>query len=470
MSPLALFPTVPSSKSAPPQAGLSDALLITASTPQTAGTSLPLTFAPGWDYSLPTIVPIKCAHCETVFTRARSTLWRSTPGIPLYCSRACLRATTSVTLTCEGCGKEYQRVRCEVEKAKRKGLTRSFCARVCSDAATSREARERAAAALRDLPSALPERLITDEALRTPTGRRRYYSPETAALSDGVNRTRACVVCGKVRKGKAVMCRDCWMAARASTYLTLKCVQCDSQFMKMRAEHEKALRSGQTNAFCRAECHHQWMRENNRTGRCGHCDGPMKIDGAKRRYCSPECRTTVRDVRRAKKTKPCPQCGKVFEYSSARRQYCDRICADAAHSRRQIGAGNSKYKDGTSYAEWFKRMRPLIYERDDHRCRACGLQDQMVATKRKFGDGVQFKSILIVHHINEMPWDNRPENLILLCQPCHMTHHKSATTPYPWFGDYAESATRSMTYRWTETVTSLQMKFSSTTASLSMTL
>ena len=112
---------------------------------------------------------------------------------------------------------------------------------------------------------------------------------------------------------------------------------------------------------------------------------------------------------------------------------------------RMIGAGNSHYKTGTSYAEWFRRMRPLIRERDKV-CRVC-LQPGRV-----------------VHHINYQPPDCRPENLILLCASCHIVHHKSKRTPFPWFASYAENATLSMTSRWEATVTSLQARFSSTTA------
>lgn len=411
--------------------------------------------------SLPTKVPVACVSCGTVFIKHRSTLWHMTPGVPLHCSKACQYAAATVALTCEGCRVGYTKLRCEVEKAKRKGFLRTFCTKACFLAYESRQAAARVSTAT----VGPPERLITDTEIRTDTGRRRYYDAETAALSDGVNRKRACVSCGVIRKSKSVMCRDCWMQARASTYLTLNCTQCGSGFTKMRAEHEKALRGGQTNAFCGSTCHHQWMREHP-SGICAHCGGPMKIEGAKR-YCSHACRVAVRNARRAQKAKPCPQCGKVFEYSSVRRMYCDRICADMAHADRMVGTGNSRYKDGTSYGLWFREMRPLIMERDGSQCRVCATPDRQIPTGRKCGQPM--KSILVQHHINEQPWDNRAKNLILLCQSCHMVHHKSKPTPYPWFASYAESATRSMTSKWTATVTSLQNRFSSTTASSSMT-
>lgn len=247
------------------------------------------------------------------------------------------------------------------------------------------------------------------------------------------------------------------MAARAATYLTLNCTQCGAEFTKMRAEHEKKLRDGQTNHYCSPVCASAALKGEGCP--CLRCGKPTGSKDRGRRYCSKECRLAVS---RAGKDIPCPQCGREFFPKSSRTVYCDRVCANAAHSTRMVGAGNSKYKDGTSYADWFRKMRPLIFERDDRMCRVCETPEQMTPTGR--ADNFRFKSLLVVHHINEQPSDNRPENLILLCQPCHMVHHKSKPTPYPWFGSYAERATSYMTSKWMAQVTSLQVKYSSTTA------
>lgn len=456
-----LSPTVQQSKSSPIQDGGLSAPQTTDCSSPVAATFPPLTSAPGMDYSLPAVVPVQCQSCTTVFDKARSTLWRVKPGTPLYCSQTCRYAAAVVTLTCEGCGTKYTKMRCEVEKARRKGFARSFCTKACFHSAATAAATARVVTLAAQAPSLTAAELVTAETVRTATGRRRYYGSDVAALTDGANRKRPCVVCGTVRKSRSAVCRGCYQKARASTYLTLSCSQCGSEFRSMRAEHDKRVRDGQERFFCGMPCHHQWLREHP-SGVCGHCRGPMKLDGKSRRYCSVECRTAARDTRRLSKVRPCPQCGVEYVPKSSRQVYCDRVCADQAHSERMVGAGNSHYKDGTSYAEWFRQMRPLILHRDGSQCRVCSAPDRLVPTGRK--DHQQWKSLLAIHHLNELPADNRPENLITLCSPCHMRHHKSTTTPYPWFESYAESATRSMTSRWTATVTSLRMKFSSTTA------
>lgn len=444
-----------SSKSLPPPAVASSAPPITESSPPTADTFPPISFGPGRDLSLPTRVPVKCNGCQAVFFKARSALWHGTPGIPLYCSKVCQYGAAWLDLTCEGCGSPFRKRRAEADKAARQGLTKTFCTRACWTSWMGYQTADRLTE--RTAPPLPASTVVTDEAVRTETGRRRYYSPDVAALSDGANRLRACAVCGKVRKGKAVLCRGCWMQARADTYLTLHCVQCGSEFTRMRAEHEKALRRDQRNFYCSHKCASAALTSLGCP--CLKCGRPTGSKDRGRRYCSKGCRLAVS---RAGKEIPCPQCGREFFPKSKRTVYCDRICANDAHSQRMIGAGNSHYKDGTSYADWFRKMRPLIFERDGRICRVCETVDRMVPTGR--GDAFQFKSLLLVHHINEQPWDNRPENLILLCASCHITHHKSKPTPYPWFGSYAERATSYMTSRWTAQVTSLQTKYSSTTA------
>lgn len=302
---------------------------------------------------------------------------------------------------------------------------------------------------------ASPAHLITESTLRTATGRRTYYAPETSSASDGTKKRRACLVCGKVRIGRSPTCRECYMQARASTYLAVTCAQCGTKFTKMRAEVEKARRAGRKNQFCSHACHAQQMRERP-TARCAHCGTPFPARG--RKYCSTECVKAARP----RKTKKCPRCGTEFLYSSERRVYCGKRCADAAHSDRMVGTGNSRYRTGKSYAAWFRAMRPLIMERDGHQCRVCSQPDK--PTVVTYTRGSAMRSVLRVHHIDENPANNRPENLITLCQTCHLVHHKSAQTPFPWFASFAASATRSMTSRWMATATSLLTKYSSTTA------
>lgn len=303
--------------------------------------------------------------------------------------------------------------------------------------------------------------LLTDALIKTETGRRRYFAPETAALSDGIQRKRACVACGLVRKSKAPTCRPCYQKIRAESYLTMNCASCKIEFQSMRAEVEKRQRRGQVNFYCGSACVANALRGLGCP--CLRCGKPTGSKDRGRRYCSHECRMAVSAEQRALPGKTCPQCGADFRPKSSRTAYCGKKCADLAHGTRQIGKGNSQFKDGQSYATWFRKMRPLIADRDDHRCRVCLNVDKPYPVTRS---GVtSMRSSLLVHHIDEEPANNVAENLILLCYTCHLVHHKSGSITFPWFAEYAANATMSMTSRWKATTTSLRIKYSFITVS-----
>lgn len=65
------------------------------------------------------------------------------------------------------------------------------------------------------------------------------------------------------------------------------------------------------------------------------------------------------------------------------------------------GKRNGRYKDGTQARPY----RDLVVKKQ---CEKCGTKER-----------------LCVHHRNNNHFDNRPENLGVLCHSCHMSHHKT---------------------------------------------
>lgn len=237
----------------------------------------------------------------------------------------------------------------------------------------------------------------------------------------------------------------------------LTCHRCGEGFERRRYDYSKSIRRGVTEFYCGRGCSLEVHNGRQRTP-CPICGGVKPRRNNK--YCSPSCEQRAWADRKPKRA--CPECGTTFSAGSSRQVYCKRGCANRAHARRMVGRGNSHYKTGRSYALWFDSMRPLILERDGDRCVACGAQERTTARVWR-GRPIQVSSLL-VHHINEDTTNNRPQNLITLCATCHVTHHKSKTTPWPWFGEYAVAASRSMTSRWKGQATSLRRAYSSTTA------
>lgn len=300
-------------------------------------------------------------------------------------------------------------------------------------------------------------RITPSMSLDPDTGRPRLYGPGTGLVHTTSRTNRICILCGtdKGRDGRGPSCRSCYNQARA-VKVRLRCLWCGEEFLKPRYEYNKSIRRGHFSFYC-SKPHSQAHHAVKNAKRCEQCDTPMPGRPANK-FCSVQCRIDSREH----PEHPCTMCGLFFRRKSSRTVYCSRPCADKAHSIRMLGTGNSHYKDGTSYSKWFKETRPLIFERDRDACVACSAPYKPITFVRN-GAPAQ-KSNLIVHHLDEDPANNRVENLLLLCFSCHLVHHKSAQTPYPWFGEYTHRASESMTSRWKATATSLLTVYSSTTA------
>lgn len=257
---------------------------------------------------------------------------------------------------------------------------------------------------------------------------------------------RAVATCPPGTSGPAIRSWRSWMLVEC---------RCGTIYPQQQADLRKAITRKQA-LYCTPRCMATTFAAVNRTNFCD-CGEPIP------RSRKVTCSTVCEQARRARTHRmiACPQCGVMFRPKSHRTQFCGKMCADLAHSRRMIGAGNSHFKTGTSYAKWFRSMRPMILERDGGICVVC---QQAPTTTYVRNGATATRSGLVIHHINELPWDNRAENLITLCHDCHMTHHKSRVTPFGWFGKAAESRSRSMTSKWKARATSLLKAYSSTTA------
>lgn len=249
--------------------------------------------------------------------------------------------------------------------------------------------------------------------------------------------------------------------ARLSQYVLLRCTLCQVLFWRRHAAFRRWYENGCKDLYCTracAEAHHAVKNSQP----CLACGKVKRRQGSL--YCSRPCAlANLRATWNAKiKPRMCKFCKEPFQRTFTAQQYCTRNCADAAHSVRMRGKGNSNYKDGMSYAKFYAEMRPLVMDRDGRKCVVCSTEELPFVAIRS-GQEVT-RTNLHVHHINEDVNDNRPENLVTLCHKCHPRHH-SGKTPLLWFGMYAKGASESMTSRWKDAVTSLQVEFSPTTVS-----
>jgi hypothetical protein len=146
----------------------------------------------------------------------------------------------------------------------------------------------------------------------------------------------------------------------------------------------------------------------------------------RQKFCSLGCRAKITGDR------VCTECGRTFAPKMTRIKYCSAECRRAYIARRQPQFTIREYRE----------IRELIFGRDGGACAVCG--------KTRNDSRVR----LNMHHIDDQPKNNTPENLVTLCASCHSTITNSERTRWQWLEGYAMGRTQSMTSKWKELITS----------------
>ncbi len=68
------------------------------------------------------------------------------------------------------------------------------------------------------------------------------------------------------------------------------------------------------------------------------------------------------------------------------------------------------------YGKNWQEIANAVKEKADWKCSKCGADFKKDKSTR--GNSLQ------VHHWNRIPEDNRPENLVALCNSCHLAYHR----------------------------------------------
>jgi hypothetical protein len=180
---------------------------------------------------------------------------------------------------------------------------------------------------------------------------------------------------------------------------------------------------------------------------CQRCGKAFSIYQARgdAKFCSWECRKD--QVKRE-----CPACGQHFEArASAKRLTCSRSCllrlrAREGRSPRQgqpkrpgevekIAVGLERHYAGRPEIHWnykggpgaprgpsWNRQRRLARDRDGHACRLCG------RTAESIGRNIPVHHIKPFREFGDAESANHLDNLVCLCQSCHMkVEHGTAT-------------------------------------------
>lgn len=202
--------------------------------------------------------------------------------------------------------------------------------------------------------------------------------------------------------------------------------------------------------------------------KCDYCGKEFtcerfKIKDGRKNYCSPEC---MGAARKAPDNCVCPVCGKSFhrpkgEIENANHNYCSVTCANKAkevymrgennHQYGLRGKLNASFKNGVYYKNGYKFVsidyeHPFAFTAKDGSKTFAMLEHKLVAEKYLLNednsveiDGKKYlKPGFVVHHINFIRDDNRPENLMIMERGEHSKLHRTIENNFFEFRDYCK--------------------------------
>lgn len=136
-----------------------------------------------------------------------------------------------------------------------------------------------------------------------------------------------------------------------------------------------------------------------------------KLEKEQKKFCSHSCSASHNNKQREKKEKQCLNCGKKVENYHKNAEFCSNICQREYEYKKYIDA----WKDGKENGirgkyELSSHIRRYMLEKTNCSCEICGCN----WTNPKSG-----KPIVEVHHKDGNAFNNKEENLQVLCPNHH---------------------------------------------------
>jgi hypothetical protein len=205
---------------------------------------------------------------------------------------------------------------------------------------------------------------------------------------------RACVICGKPFKRErahmrkpthGLYCSRACYYKRNGDKERRTCQACGKEFVLRPCEARD-----DPGRFCSRDCYWRWMQGKN-VGTDNH-------------------------TYKGRLTGTCKQCGKPFEDYPSRvtdsraRVFCSTVCHGRWMSEHLIGEAHPQWRGGhDDYPpDWTPTLRDRVRMEQGNRCWICGLSEELN------GRG------LSVHHIDYDKNNLQRENLVALCDSCHV--------------------------------------------------
>lgn len=142
------------------------------------------------------------------------------------------------------------------------------------------------------------------------------------------------------------------------------------------------------------------------TGKCLNCNKPITPPN---KFCNHSCSATYNNkIYKKKHPIYCKQCGK--ELKNKQKLYCSNKCHKKYSTEKNINLWLNGELDGCSKKGHASYVKRWLLEQHDNKCEQCG-----------WGETNPFTNTipLEVEHIDGDCYNNRPENIKLLCPNCH---------------------------------------------------
>lgn len=261
--------------------------------------------------------------------------------------------------------------------------------------------------------------------------------------------SKECKTCGEKfqtslsNSDKKYCSRNCW---KKISRTVISCKNCSKKF-EVKKSMSKQIQ------FCNSDCKTDFYYT---TIKCDNCGKPIKRrkkEVKKKNFCNSKCHLTYKKEK-GNVERNCSYCGKnITVHKSLAERYelsfCNNNCQGKWYSKNKSGVDNplhgidrpkhSKLMKGSNnpskrpevrkklglseennpmwkggvakkYPTEFHMIADYIRKRDDRTCQMCGITREEYSKDRKMD----------VHHINGDKKDNKPENLVTVCNPCNV--------------------------------------------------
>jgi len=211
-------------------------------------------------------------------------------------------------------------------------------------------------------------------------------------------------------------------------YSEYRCDNCGEFFERRdsRIRHDE-------NMFCSRECNNNFVEQVELE--CEYCGSvfskPPSI-AKNRKYCSRSCTNkakleadyTGEDHHFWKDNKvvlDCEQCGSQYQeynYRESRSRYCSKDCFYEGHGEEFSGENHPRYTGyGGYYGSDWNEQREKVLERDNHRCRACGMTQEQ--HKQRYSKSLEVHHVVPLRKFDDPIDANSLGNLVTACMGCH---------------------------------------------------